>query len=124
MSNMTTRLPFGRAAKNQAYMAYKCRAKKYNRCFKITFDEFISIAALPCFYCGTTNSNLKINTSGSGDFTYNGMDRVNSNMGYFKKNCVPCCKHCNSAKSSMSQKKFLELIEKIHNYQESKEGLT
>lgn len=39
MSNTTTRLPFGRAAKNQAYMAYKCRAKKYNRCFKITFDE-------------------------------------------------------------------------------------
>jgi len=117
MTNMTTRLPFGRAAKNQVYVSYKCRAEKYGRCFKLTFDEFIDMVALPCFYCGAVNSNLKVNKSGSGDFAHNGIDRVNSNMGYFKKNCVPCCKHCNAAKSAMSQKKFLELVERIHEHQ-------
>lgn len=44
------------------------------------------------------------------DYTYNGIDRVNNDIGYIKNNCIPCCKICNRAKNSMSYDDFLNWI--------------
>jgi len=117
---MTSRLPYGQAAINQAYNSYRCRANKRNMYFNLTVDEFVKIAKQPCYYCGDSNTNLKVNKSGNGDFSHNGLDRVNNNVGYFVKNCVSCCIFCNGAKGKLSQAKFLEKIEKIYNYQKKK----
>ena len=44
----------------------------------------------------------------------NGIDRIDSNIGYIKENCVSCCWTCNKMKNNFSQKEFLEKINKIY----------
>lgn len=51
-----------------------------------------------CTYCGiipdiNKNTNLYI---------FNGIDRINSDIGYITNNCTPCCKYCNWAKNTLS----------------------
>ncbi len=45
----------------------------------------------------------------------NGIDRINSNIGYIEGNIVPCCKHCNSAKNTMTESEFKEWIVRLYN---------
>ena len=46
-----------------------------------------------------------------------GIDRIDSYLGYFVDNCVPCCAECNRMKFKHPQKDFLDIIDKIYNYQ-------
>jgi hypothetical protein len=46
-------------------------------------------------------------------FKYSGIDRIDSNLGYSRDNCVPCCKRCNLAKRKMSYGDFLDLAKSI-----------
>ena len=46
----------------------------------------------------------------------NGVDRIDSNKGYTKDNCVPCCKICNQMKSNIDIGTFLTQISKIYNF--------
>ena len=46
----------------------------------------------------------------------NGIDRIDSNIGYTKENSVSCCKFCNTAKSTMSRDEFLKWIKKVYEY--------
>ena len=48
-----------------------------------------------------------------GDYIYNGIDRVDSNIGYIFENCVPCCKLCNMAKKEYPVEEFKEWIAKL-----------
>ncbi len=41
------------------------------------------------------------------NFFYNGIDRVNNEMGYEPLNVVPCCQECNFAKCKMSKDEFI-----------------
>ena len=50
-----------------------------------------------CYYC----SKL---------VAFNGIDRVDSNKGYTKDNCVPCCKKCNFMKCEYSVEHFLNIV--------------
>ena len=47
----------------------------------------------------------------------NGIDRLNSIIGYTIENCVPCCEKCNLMKSNYSENEFLDHIERIRNFQ-------
>lgn len=49
-------------------------------------DEFINLTKNNCYYCDKSNTPGK---------HHNGVDRVNSNIGYKKDNCVSCCGFCN-----------------------------
>jgi 5-methylcytosine-specific restriction endonuclease McrA len=42
------------------------------------------------------------------------MDRIDSSKNYSKENVVPCCKQCNSAKSTLSQEEFFNMIKAIY----------
>lgn len=44
----------------------------------------------------------------------NGIDRVDSSVGYYPQNCVPCCKQCNRGKSNQSKKEFYEWVDRIY----------
>ena len=44
----------------------------------------------------------------------NGVDRIDSNQGYYWENCVPCCEKCNYAKHEMSVKEFKNWIIKVY----------
>ena len=80
--------------------------------------DFRELILSPCHYCGDTGSNILTCVYRQvgdevGEFRYNGLDRVESDGGYVRKNLVPCCWECNRAKGKMSYKKFCEFIKRI-----------
>lgn len=76
-----------------------------------TFKEFVS---LPCHYCGQSGTR-KIKTR---SVAYsNGIDRVDSNRGYFRDNIVPCCWMCNRLKMRSSVEDLLNHALRIVRHQ-------
>lgn len=98
----------GEAAKNATYKRYKAQAKYRSLNFNLSKNEFFCIAERSCDYCGSAPSNTT--KASSGNWSYNGLDRVDSSKGYEIDNVVPCCIRCNIAKSDMSRKDFCEWI--------------
>jgi hypothetical protein len=89
------------------------------------FDLFFSLSQQDCHYCGrpphrTYNCGKRrkgqISTvqNEQGDFTYNGLDRIDCSKGHISGNVVPCCTRCNQAKNNMPLAEFLELISLIY----------
>ncbi len=107
---------------------YQSTIIKRNKKFKINTDinleEFILISKNSCFYCGLYESNFmkdrkkinKIDRTSETIVRYNGIDRVNSNLGYVKNNIVTCCKYCNTAKNTMTQEDFFTFIKRLYEY--------
>lgn len=114
-------LPKGEAAKNWVFNDYKQSAKKRGLFFSLSKEELLFITSQKCHYCGEAphrsakrghigNSAVK---SMNGDYIYNGIDRVDNNIGYILSNCVPCCWKCNELKKAKTYDHFLEHIWKI-----------
>ena len=49
------------------------------------------------------------------------LDRVDSNKGYSKDNCVVCCYICNKMKSTLSEEQFLVHIREVLKWQAQKQ---
>lgn len=104
---------------NRIFINYKKSAIDRNIEFNLTFDQICYLVSQPCHYCGIAYSNKSktinyrcINKNNI-DLLYNGIDRVNNNIGYEINNCVPCCKQCNSAKNILTQQEFINHINTI-----------
>lgn len=110
------RLPDGEAQRNAIYLAYKRGSARRKLSFSISRDFFSKITKMDCFYCGKKPSQNFKNIYNSGLYIYNGIDRVNNDIGYEENNCVPCCKFCNRAKDTLSQDEFLKNIKRIYKY--------
>lgn len=99
--------------------AYKNRAIKSGLIFEISEEEFKDLTQQNCHYCGLPPSSLKKTTYKGREnkmpsrYMYNGLDRINSRMGYTLDNVVPCCRICNHAKHTMSYETFVEWLERI-----------
>lgn len=98
---------------NSIYSQYKCGAKQRNIEFKLTKEEFDIFINNNCFYCNAELSN-KMDMLLDRIFKYNGIDRVNSDIGYIKENCVSSCIQCNNAKLDYTQNEFKEWIIKVY----------
>jgi len=46
----------------------------------------------------------------------NGIDRIDSQLGYNKENCLSCCEICNKAKRDLSLTEFVKWIDRIKNH--------
>ena len=78
---------------------YKCEAIKRGFTFDLTYDEFIKLTQLDCYYCNKSASESSYQTSPRNEIIrYNGVDRIDNSQGYNLKNCVTCCKQCNLLK--------------------------
>lgn len=110
-------LPDNVAGIRNTIRVYKQGARARNLEYSLTNEEAISFFKSDCFYCGGSPSNIYKSKSKTGkDFLYNGIDRKNNSKGYYKENCVPCCKICNYLKKDMEFEEFLGLIFRIaHN---------
>lgn len=109
-------LPGKLSAETRLYKKYKSNAKKRELDFNLTQKQFLDLVYMPCYYCGTDKSDSTIAHRRYLDdikIEHNGVDRINSKVGYIISNCVPCCKHCNWAKKEMDLDFFKAHILKI-----------
>lgn len=116
MNSLIKRKGDGESAFNCLYSRYEKGAKRRGRSFEITKEEFKYITKQKCYYCGSEPIQKIVNKKVSGPYTYNGIDRIDNNIGYVLDNCVSCCKYCNYAKGKMSVDAFLLHVTKIVRY--------
>lgn len=99
----------------------KIWSDSYNK--EIDFNFFISISQENCFYCDTPPSNYSHYQYSNkysekarkfGMIKYSGLDRFTNKEIHQIDDVVPCCKHCNFAKSNMIPKDFFNHIYKIN----------
>jgi len=117
----------GRVAITGRFGSYKHSAKKRGFEFHLTRQEFEELVKQQCFYCDVepqseirkynNNPNYSKEAIERSIIKINGIDRVDSSKGYFKDNCVPCCKNCNIAKSNLSQVEFYDWLSRLLNKQ-------
>jgi hypothetical protein len=98
----------------RAYANYKKAAAHRNLSFDLSLEVFRSFLHRPCEYCNDVDSNC-ISLSTGLFFHYNGLDRIDSSLGYFPTNIVPCCRTCNVAKAEMSVDEFKLWVVRVYN---------
>lgn len=114
--------PDGISIVHSSYLAYKAGSLKREIPFILPEEEFTTLTTRNCHYC---NSEPKIFKK-SDSFTtrkMNGIDRINSSLGYTIDNCVPCCKICNYMKQELSEVEFYEHMEKILTHRAKRKAL-
>lgn len=93
-----------RTPQEAAYSKYKGGARRKGRRFSVTFNEFIKLWGKPCTYCGDPIETI-------------GVDRIDSSLGYVKRNIQPCCKKCNWAKRNFPGIVFIEHCVRVATHQ-------
>jgi hypothetical protein len=70
--------------------------------FYLSYEQFYDLVIKPCVYCGK-----------EGDYkSFNGIDRLDSTLGYIISNCLTCCTKCNQSKGNLSVSKFIKHMSK------------
>lgn len=77
--------------------SYISNARRAGHIWSLLDNEFLVLLQASCNYCGV--------------YPAEGVDRVNSDIGYIKDNCVSCCRDCNWAKSAYTLEEFNQQIE-------------
>ena len=94
-----------------AYTNYKRCAIVKQLSFEITQEYFVELVKLPCDYCGIIQEK-----------GFNGIDRIDSTIGYLNDNCVSCCAMCNFMKGCLHKDIFTQRVEHIATYNKFAEG--
>lgn len=102
----------GFSAFQDLYKRYQQNAKAKNRSFELTQEEVREITQKDCHYCGVRPAQIvshgaRVNASRNGQYIHNGIDRLDSSVGYMIHNCVPCCTVCNLMKLDSSYDDFI-----------------
>lgn len=102
---------------NAVIQSYKAGAKTRGLLFELSFDFVAEIIFKCCYYCGQTPNHKR--PIGQGEWTRlsidtNGIDRIDSSLGYVESNVVPCCTDCNYFKVDRDYSEFLIKIKKIY----------
>ncbi len=105
------RLPEGEAAFNIVYRKVQGGATKRNLVWELTKDQVRQLVTAPCHYCGI--APVRCVTRWTGNFSWNGVDRKDSRLGYTVKNCVTACSSCNSMKCSIPYEDFVARIKRM-----------
>lgn len=99
---------------NAFYKRTANSAKYRGYIWELSKDDVRYLTSQPCYYCGNPPSQVSRGRTYRGEYVYNGIDRIQNNIGYIKSNVVPCCKNCNFAKHTMTQEDFLKLVSRIY----------
>jgi hypothetical protein len=100
-----------------AHAMLKARGKTRSKDVEITLEQFIEISTKNCYYCGAEPTETKGPREWSETFFSNGLDRIDSSMGYLYNNVVACCKWCNVAKLDRSVEEFYSWVAKLAKHQ-------
>jgi hypothetical protein len=72
---------------NGRFSSSKSRAKRYGLSWTLTKEQYSSLVARPCDYCGGPLPKKST-----------GLDRLDNLLGYDFENVTPCCALCNYAR--------------------------
>lgn len=106
-------LAHGRAARNSLLLDYQHGARKRDLDWLLSDEDFDRLTQGMCHYCGRAPRSIKSKKPYNGDYLYNGIDRVDNDLGYTTDNAVTCCCICNNAKKDLSVEEFMEWIRDI-----------
>lgn len=112
----------GSGGLNRVFMTIKNNAKQRNLSFTLTKAEVKFYTSKNCSYCDkspktlatTSPKAMTIEGLKHSEYLYNGLDRVNNNLGYELNNIVACCGLCNWMKKDLSKKDFIFHIKTIY----------
>ena len=122
--------PIGQVAISHLFSRCRSNAKSRNHQFSITREDFERIIIGNCAYCGKEpavfnpycRKGEKIcripgrHTSDTVDRSWikaNGIDRVDSAIGYTLANSVACCPECNISKNDRTTKDFIDHAKRV-----------
>ena len=90
---------------NPLYESYIIRSQQRGFIFDISEEIFDNTTSDPCYMCG------KLSTKEH----QNGLDRIDSSIGYIENNIYSCCGNCNYMKNNYSYKLFMDKCLMIYN---------
>lgn len=93
------------------YGVYSRSARDKKLDFEILQEDFDKLVKEPCYYCDVIQER-----------GFNGIDRLDSTLGYTMDNIVSCCSTCNYMKCSLSVDVFLKRLEHILTYNNKIKG--
>lgn len=86
------------------YNKYTINASRRNLEFTLSLEKFTTLVESPCYYCKYMN-----------ELEANGVDRIDSSIGYIDSNVVPACETCNMMKGSHAISDFAKHIVNLYN---------
>lgn len=101
---------------NSILRAYKHSAKKRKIDFQLVSEDIEDLIKKPCTYCGSLPEEKKLKYIRGKQYARNGIDRIDSSIGYVKGNLTPCCNTCNIMKNILSTEEFKTHIKKIYEH--------
>lgn len=104
----------GVAGVNSLFTRYKRGARTRKLEFNLDKESFKNLLFQPCHYCGDLKTQSWRRKEVHGNLLYNGIDRINSLIGYTKENCVTCCSRCNVCKMDYSKEEFFDMVKKVY----------
>lgn len=103
----------GHASRNALLFNYKTAARNRGYSFELSADQAFVLFKGDCYYCGVPPCRVHIRPCNNGNYTYNGIDRMDNSKGYTPENSVSCCGDCNVGKLTMSAEAFIELAHRV-----------
>lgn len=116
--NIKTKTKVSYSTFSAVWQSYKKGARDRSLAFELSKDQFLKITTSNCYYCNREPFAFRrTRTKGkTPSYIYNGIDRVDSSVGYIVGNVVPCCKFCNMAKRDLSYADFMDNIQRIYKF--------
>lgn len=120
LENMIRNNTYQMGIRNRYFDEYSRNTRLKKHGFHLSFDQFNKLISSDCFYCGQAPQESKSSRWRRSEhkkqpsLKYNGIDRVDSSIGYTIENTVPACSMCNIMKNIYSQEDFLNHISKIY----------
>ena len=102
---------------------YKRTARKKGLEFSLTDEQFRTLTSSPCHWTGRLPSRKVTTICHHDTYAYNGIDRLDSSLGYTMDNCVSSCFEANSAKSTLSVEEFLKLCQDVVDHHPTMAGI-
>ena len=118
ISGKNNSLGLGTANFNTLYGKYKSKAIKRGYSFTLSKEFCFKMFQENCYFCGKLPLQSYKQKGCTGEFLYNGLDRVDNSLGYLESNIVTCCWKCNAIKHSVSVKIARKMIEFIDSKKE------
>jgi len=105
-----------RTMRNELFKSYTNSAAKRGLSWELSDAEFDRLTKEDCSYCGIPPASVWKRAKRRGAYEYNGLDRVDSRLGYTSSNVVTACRDCNYAKNNDTDSEFQAWVSRLVNF--------